>query len=380
MVEPISLGITLLSILVSEFAKSGFDALFAHVESRPTAPMSQAASAGQLSMSIVDLVSGAPATARASVHLSATTASIGPYWVLFGVHPAAGEPRVTPVLYGEPVELRVTRGQYGLSALFLTKPASFIEKPFLVAVGSAHEVLASSWVQQVAVSGSPPTKEQLEHLKAQVPAGNLPFRLPAARLALPPANLQPARSARWTPRLQPAKPALPPAKPQPAKPALPPAKPQPAKPAFLLAKPQPAKPALPPANLPALWASRLERAKSQPAKPAFPLAKPQPAKPALPPANLPALWASRLERAKSQPAKPAFPPAKPQPAKPASPVLWQRPTCQARDASGERCRQLPGATGQGRLCSRHIKEVLLGNYVLWDESGERVRWSLGGWS
>jgi hypothetical protein len=181
MPEPVSFGLYLLGILVSEAARAGFGALFERVESRPAAPAWPGAVAKQQPVPIVDLVSGTPATARASVQLSVTTASAAPHWALFGVHPAKGQPYVIPVLYGEPVELRVARGEYGLSALFLTKPASFTDKPFLLAVGTGHEMLVSGRGQQVAVWGSPPTRKQISHLTAGVPAEQLPFILPLSK-------------------------------------------------------------------------------------------------------------------------------------------------------------------------------------------------------
>jgi hypothetical protein len=193
MVEPFS---ALFGVLISELARGGFEAYFEHRESRPAAPVGPMMQPRPEPVSIIDLTTNNPVAVRATVNLSVTTVGLigfnqlQPYWALFGVQAAEGAPRVTPVLYREPVELRVAPGQYGLSALFLTKPASFGDKPFLVAVGYTHEVLASSRVQRVALSGSPPTAGQIQQLKARQSGKPLPFRL-AASAALP-ARPQPA--------------------------------------------------------------------------------------------------------------------------------------------------------------------------------------------
>jgi hypothetical protein len=327
MAEPVSLGVMLLGIVVQEFARAGFSSMFERFESRPVTPAGPAALAKRQTVSVIDLVSGAPATARASVHISAAT-PLKPYWVLFGVHPADGPPRVTPVLYGEPVELKVIRGQYGLSALFLTKPTSFAEKPLLTAVGYAHEVLASgAGPQSVALLGSVPTKEQLDHLRAQVPAGQLPFRVSSLPHA---GGVGPAQQLGAWPLRRPVPPLT---NPRFVTPALPPPRPQPAQPVR-------------PASGSPHWASP---------------------------------WARVVPPATQQPAKPALPAPRPQPVRPVRPLTWVPATCQARNRQGKRCGQPIGLMGQGRLCSTHVKEVLLGDYIVWHESGQRIRWNLGGW-
>jgi hypothetical protein len=181
MVEPVSM---LLGPLVAEFGKGTVEAFFEHLQSRPAAPVV----ARPEPVSIIDLTRDQPLAVRATVALTARTAQgqPPPYWVMFGIHSAEGRSRVTPVIYGEPVELRVTAGEYDLSALFLTRRASFSDKSLLVAMAVTHEVLASRRVQQVAVSGLPPTLEQLVQLWDQRPAEELPFQLPVslARLML----------------------------------------------------------------------------------------------------------------------------------------------------------------------------------------------------
>jgi hypothetical protein len=100
--------------------------------------------------------------------------------VLFGLHRAEGPPEMIFALYGEPIDLLVPRDQYGLSALFMTKPTNFDVKPLLLAVGTTHEVLAAAKLQTVTVHGEQPSHDTIRRLLAQTPAQPLPFRLPAA--------------------------------------------------------------------------------------------------------------------------------------------------------------------------------------------------------
>jgi hypothetical protein len=203
----VDFGLTLIVSLISVLARFSVDTLFERAQSRPRD------SARPMAANIVDLVTGTPATTRARVLLPATgfnmpytgradpygvarrsptTGSSRPYWVLLGIHHAEGQTDVIPALYGEPVELRVARGRYGLSALFMTKPTSFDDddKPLLVAVGSGHEVLASADLQPVTVRGSRPTSDQIEYLKAKTPVEQLPFCLSPARATPRPPSQQ----------------------------------------------------------------------------------------------------------------------------------------------------------------------------------------------
>jgi hypothetical protein len=198
MVEPFST--VLLGTLVSEFAKGGVEAFFDHLDSRPAAAAVQPAPQARTEpMSIIDLTSNRPESVRASIALSATTAygQPSPYWALFGIQAAEGARRLHYALHGEQVEVRVAPGRYDLSAMFLTKPASFRDMPLLVAVGSTHEVLASSGVQPVALTGSPPTTAQIDQIKAQLQGKPMPFRLPASTAlpaSSPAAGAAPVRS------------------------------------------------------------------------------------------------------------------------------------------------------------------------------------------
>jgi hypothetical protein len=197
MPEPANLGNSLLIVLATEVARSGLTALFEH---RPAALRRGV-------REIVDLATDALATTRARVEFSASEATSEPYWVLLGLQGAEGalqgaegKPAVIPVRYGEYVELRVPRGQYSLSALFLTKAVSFDEKPLLVALGSTHETLVSVKLQRVTVCGRRPGHDQIKLLKAKTPVQQLPFYLPATRAILPPATaiLPPATAEETT--------------------------------------------------------------------------------------------------------------------------------------------------------------------------------------
>jgi hypothetical protein len=202
MTEPLSA--VLLSSLVSELARGGMEAFFNHLDA-PPAPVQPTPEARPEPVSIIDLTSGRPGSVRATVDLAVKTVlgQPSPYWALFGIQAAQGARSTHFALYGDPVELKVVPGRYDLSALFLTKPASFKDKPFLVAMGSTHEVLASSRVQQVALIGSPPTTKQIQQLNAERPGEPLPFRLPgstapsAPSIALSP-RLAPSQLPRTT--------------------------------------------------------------------------------------------------------------------------------------------------------------------------------------
>jgi hypothetical protein len=188
MVEPVSMAV--LGVLVSEFAKGTVEAWLERRDSPPLGPQRPMALSRQEPVSIIDLTSARSPTVRATVTLSARTAwGSPPYWALFGVQSADRQMRVIPVLYGEPVELRVARGEYDLSALFLTEPTSFYVKPYLVAYGTAHKVLASSRVQPVALSGSPPTTLELTLLKFKLSMNDLPFQIHSPALPASPSPL-----------------------------------------------------------------------------------------------------------------------------------------------------------------------------------------------
>src|SRR6266545_1311102 len=171
MVEPITTS--LLIAAVSALARAGTGMMV----QRLTEPRAVSA------ITPMDLSAGTAITSRASVRFRSIAAGT-PYWVWFGVQRSDGWRVEIPVLYKEPVSVVLRRGEYEMLALFLAKPASFADKPLLMAVGRHHDVIASASEQLLSITGSPPNDQQIAILKSpQFP--ELPFRLPHTTTELP---------------------------------------------------------------------------------------------------------------------------------------------------------------------------------------------------
>ncbi|MGP8301977.1 hypothetical protein ACTPOK_29470 [Streptomyces inhibens] len=153
----------LMGVLIHEFVSRGVDALF-----RDRA---------RASVDVVTLPDAQPPVAHGRVQLVAPGA-LRPYWVLVGITNRVGTTHCIPVLYGEYLDVTVSRGEYELGAMFLSKSAGFDEKPRLMALGETYDVIASGGLQSLKIFGRYPSDAEIVEMRAQAPASGLNFILP----------------------------------------------------------------------------------------------------------------------------------------------------------------------------------------------------------
>ena len=124
-----------------------------------------------------DLSGGGNVTTRVDLSFAAPYPA-RPYWVLVGLQSRHGPRRDVPVLYPEPLSLVVPRDEYDIVSLFLSKPRTFDDLPYLRAWTQTHDVLAGRR-QQLRMHGELPTARLVAWLDRHVPQESRAFRLPA---------------------------------------------------------------------------------------------------------------------------------------------------------------------------------------------------------
>lgn len=174
MVEPITIT-TLLVGVFTDLAREGISTYVRKV--------TQASASDEY-----NLAGRATVTTRLELSFSAPQVALPPlarpYWVLVGLQSRNGARREVPALYGERLSLVIPRDEYDIVTLFLSRPRSFKDKPYLTAFGSTHDVLAGQR-QQLTLRGQLPTDQLVGWLDRRFPAESRNFRLLPSRPALP---------------------------------------------------------------------------------------------------------------------------------------------------------------------------------------------------